>query len=644
MKIILKSLTLQNFKGIRSLNVNFNPDVTSIFGQNEAGKTTLLDSFLWVLSDKNSQDTKDFSIKTLDSNNEPLHKVEHSVEAVFSIDGFEEKFKKIYREKWTKHRGSAEDVFSGHESIYFHQDVPVSATDFQKKVDILIPKEILRLLTNVYYFNTVLDWKQRREMIFKLAGEITDKEIAAGKPEFEAILNIRGSLQEYKAQTSAKKQLLIKQLKEIPARIDEVNKGIPAPVNIDEINQLITGKELKLAEIDTQIQNITEAYNTANLEFQKKKERILALRSEYTILEYEAKKELNKDLTVKKTNRDQLVNGISTRNANITSLNNEINLFQTTIARLTDEKDKLTQAWHTENAKTLTFAEGQFNCPACSRPLEETDIEAKKTELTTTFNKNKASALLTITEQGKAKAASIAEIITKVDQANKDILTNQEWIDKFNTELETIGTLAEEITTVVPDAKMQAIIDEGTKLKEEVATAPVIDTKALKESKVQLTIEIELLKPQRTINDQIEKAKTRIAELQTEERKLSQEIANFERIEFNIDAFTKAKVEIVEGRINSMFSLAKFKMYEILINGSESPCAITLVNGVPYSDLNTGAKIQVGIDIINTFSKHFNIYAPCWLDNRESVTNIPETNCQIINLIVSPNDKVLRIE
>jgi exonuclease SbcC len=65
---------------------------------------------------------------------------------------------------------------------------------------------------------------------------------------------------------------------------------------------------------------------------------------------------------------------------------------------------------------------------------------------------------------------------------------------------------------------------------------------------------------------------------------------------------------------------------------------------VPFSELNTAGKIWAGIDIINAMSSHYNVSAPIFLDNRESVTAIPDTDAQIINLIVSPADKKLRVE
>ena len=66
MNIKIKKLSLTNFKGIKDLAVEFN-NVTNIHGENGTGKSTIFDAFTWLLFGKDSHDSKDFNIKTLDS-------------------------------------------------------------------------------------------------------------------------------------------------------------------------------------------------------------------------------------------------------------------------------------------------------------------------------------------------------------------------------------------------------------------------------------------------------------------------------------------------------------------------------------------------------------------------------------------------
>ena len=62
------------------------------------------------------------------------------------------------------------------------------------------------------------------------------------------------------------------------------------------------------------------------------------------------------------------------------------------------------------------------------------------------------------------------------------------------------------------------------------------------------------------------------------------------------------------------------------------------------SDLNTGHKVLAGLDIIKTFSKHYDMYAPVFVDNAESVTEpFPAMDSQMVFLYAKKGVKKLVI-
>ena len=151
------------------------------------------------------------------------------------------------------------------------------------------------------------------------------------------------------------------------------------------------------------------------------------------------------------------------------------------------------------------------------------------------------------------------------------------------------------------------------------------------------------LKVKLSVSQIVDGINNRIAELETQQKSLAKELSGYEKQEFIVDKFNKSKIVLIENTINGKFKYVKFKMFDVAISGGESECCETLYNGVPFQDVNTAGKILCGIDIINAFSEHYGVYAPIFLDNRESVTEIPETKSQVVNLIVSSDDKKLRI-
>jgi hypothetical protein len=113
---------------------------------------------------------------------------------------------------------------------------------------------------------------------------------------------------------------------------------------------------------------------------------------------------------------------------------------------------------------------------------------------------------------------------------------------------------------------------------------------------------------------------------------------------FLTEEFTRTKVSALESKINNKFKYARFRLFEEQLNGGLNDVCTTLFDGVPYDGgLNNAARINVGLDIINTLSEHYGFSAPIFIDNAESVTQLIDTDAQIIRLVVSEADKKLRV-
>ena len=69
MKIEIKSMTLQNFKKVRSQHIDFSHNMV-ISGANKVGKTTIYDAYLWAIFGVTSK--KNATVQPLDVNNEVI--------------------------------------------------------------------------------------------------------------------------------------------------------------------------------------------------------------------------------------------------------------------------------------------------------------------------------------------------------------------------------------------------------------------------------------------------------------------------------------------------------------------------------------------------------------------------------------------
>ena len=222
MDIRINRLLLQNFKGIKHLEINADGANLKIYGDNATGKTTVFDAFTWVLFGKDSLGRSDFGIKTQDENGNVIHNLEHTVECELAIDNSILTLKKIYAEKWTKKRGSAEADFSGHETKYFINEVPSTKKEYEQKIAMYIDESLFKTITNPLYFNEHLKWQDRRAILLSLCNEnISDEDILARSPEFSPLLDeLKGrTVSEYSKIIKSRQSAINDELKAIPQRI-----------------------------------------------------------------------------------------------------------------------------------------------------------------------------------------------------------------------------------------------------------------------------------------------------------------------------------------------------------------------------------------------------------------------------------------
>lgn len=188
--------------------------------------------------------------------------------------------------------------------------------------------------------------------------------------------------------------------------------------------------------------------------------------------------------------------------------------------------------------------------------------------------------------------------------------------------------------------------DEELHLKKEIdsfiiPTIITVDNKELKELKQSYLIELDSLKMKLSNKEQIDKINTRISELKEQEKVIAQEISSIEKIEFIVQTFNDTKLNELNKRLISLFPNVQFKLFNTLINGGIEPTCEMMVNGVNFSDVNTAGKINAGLSIINVLVDYYNVSAPIFIDNKESINNpITCDKSQVVYLTVSNDSKL----
>lgn len=654
MKLI--NLKLSNFKGIRKFELRTDGKDVSIMGDNASGKTTIFDSFTWLLFGKDSLNRSDFEIKTLGSNGEPEHGLEHMVEAVLELeDGSQLALKKVYQEKWTKKKGSATAEFTGHTTDHFVDGVPVQKKEYDARIAEIADENIFRLLTDPRYFNEVLHWQKRRELLLEVCGDVSDAEVIASKPELSKLADILGNrtIEQHRKVIQARRSEINKELEKIPVRIDEVKRGLPNVDDISNAEELSNDIAKLREELKAKQEELAQA--KAGGQVAEKTKELRLIEGQILDLRNKHRQAVDKKLAGKSDERVKLQNEINRLKVDIDAKNRTIQYNESEIKSLEEKMEKLRNEWHEENAKVFEQEQAAFlkldTCPTCGQPLPQEQLQEARDKAMAQFNKAKAEKLEAIGAEGKKlkdmKAAmeeNLAYVRCELEKATAELAGLEKKEAALKAEINDIMQGEQPVESTPEYAQMQERI---MKIREDIANMQADSNTAIMAIQKEidtLTDAITALEQAAARLEAREKGLQRIEDLKAEERRLASEFEDLEQQLYLTEEFIRAKVRLLEEKINSKFKMARFKLFNVLVNGGVEETAETVYNGVPYSNLNNGARLNIGLDIINTLAEHYGFSPPVWLDNAESVTDILPTKGQQIRLIVSGMDKKLRIE
>lgn len=629
----LLKLKLQNFKGIRNSEFDFGGIDATIYGDNATGKTTVFDSLCWLLFGKDSLDRADFEIKTLE-NGEPIHKVNHEVEAEFlNDDGNSFTLRRVYREKYSSPRGG-DTKLTGHTTDYFVNDVPLKEKEYKQYINDVIAEDVFKLITNPLYFNEQYSWQNRRQLLLKMCGDVDDESVINSRSELTRLAELLNgrTVDEQRKIVAAKKTAINKELDMIPVRIDEALKN-KADIATSE-SKLTTDIETlnkSINELENQKATIINGFSST-----EKRSKIDEIGRQLKARQSEVLSVYNSEKQRKRGEYEALLTQLKI-------IESEHDRYTDRAYDLAKDIERESKRIETLQAEFDTFNAQEFNkeaCPTCGQPLPED----KQAELEAAFNSKKAAKLeewQSLIESAKKLKANYEEqrevLLVKADGLTKEI---EDKTKAYESKFKEYESYLEPNVEDDPDYKELKAelflleLDEGEEADDKEVSRLDEEISSVKEKRAALETELNKYK----LNADIQK---RVIELENQQQKLAAEKNLLDETSFLIDEFVKAKVDMLEESINSHFEYARFKMFNVLVNGNIEECCETTYKGVPYRSMNNAARMNVGLDIINALTKFYNVTAPVFIDNAEAVTDFIKCNSQTIKLVVDADFKEL---
>ncbi len=644
----IKKLVIKNFKGLRTYVFEPNGQDCSIFGDNGTFKTTLADSFSWLLFSKDSLNKSDFEIKALDADGEAAHGLEHEVTGVFDQDGRELTLRKRLTERWVKKRGSAKSEFTGHSIDHWVDTVPVKEGEYKARIAEIAAEQTFRLLTNPRFFSEHMKWQDRRKVLLEVCGDITDEDVIASDAKLSRlpeILNDR-SLDDHRKVLAGRRVEINKELDLIPARISENQRSITeTDADPGKTAEQLAEHTAAKAQLESEIVMLESGGAIA-----EKTKRLREIESELLDLRNKEREGTEGALSVKRTELGKIRGELETAQREVKSASDRITDNNAKIEGYRANINKLREQWKEADAETFEYEE-KCTCPTCGQSLPEEKVQAAREAALAGFNLNKSNRLEGIVKEADMYKTFVARLEAenaKSEEARQVASKKSEDLAGKATALEAEinnppvpATAAEDSQRraglLTEQSEVEASIEQIKENRSEAATE-------LREKIRFLDAQVQDLNAASALVEHNKSAQSRIDELKARERELAGEFERLEGELYLADQFIRTKVSLLENRINSRFQIARFKLFNVLINGGVEECCEVAVNGVSYNNLNNGMRIQSGCDIISTLQQHFRTSLPTWIDNKESITDRLKMPCQTIYLVVSSSDKQLRVE
>lgn len=643
MQIKLNFLEIENFKGIKHFRLDLGGESAIIQGKNGTGKTTVADAFYWLMTDQDSNLQTKFNALELDQTGITIDQQDATVTAEIFIGSKPIRLTKSYRQKWTKKRGQAQAEMTGHTTEYFFDRVPVSRKKYLEGIAGLIDLELFRLLSDPIHFCARMKPEARRAILIDLAGRIDDAAIIAADASLAMLPDILGdhTPDEAKAILLADRKKADEQLKQLPNRIDELQKMMPDLAGLNE------------AELREKVKGLNE-------QIEAKKREILAINSGLSI--DEARKQLafaETELVIKERQTREAMNAIldgfveSKRQAE-KALNILIDELEKTEKRIkdidveiqenSDNRAELLDEWKRVNAEKIDL---ESVCLCCGQPLPEENLSTQVEN----FNKYKARKLHRINESGHALRQLADNMKREKEKAHAHFI---ELSSTLRAQKNALKNFDEDIQNQKSKTN-KAILENTSSLRGQIEAAREQIQKSMADIGPEIEaceealsgLEMEKGRVESKLLDftQLEKIERRIKERQQDLKEAAAAYEDIERQLYILELYSRKRSEYIEENVSGQFEITKWKLFEPQINGGIREVCEPLFNGVPYSsNTSTGEKIQTGLDCIKTLSTHYGISLPVFIDNSESITDwLVDLEQQTIRLVAMPNKNELEV-
>lgn len=604
--IKLKRVNIKNFKGVATLNADFEDKLTQIKGPSGSSKTTILDAIKWCMGYpvSNWEPTKSI-------NRVKISGIVTSVEVSFEINGSLFVIQKNAEQKIKTSNETGATLDAGYEYTYSFDGLDCKASTFKEKIVELFGIDYKKLLyildTNIFLDDNQTNWTERRKWLYELLDIDNKTSSISDKSEYNLIAE---DLKKGKTEIDIQKMLnaekkgiaddLVRNKTLIDSKVSEM--GEYANIDFDHIEKHKT--ELSI-EIET-LQSETKQGQTNSL-LEEKQSELNAIRTKLN----NVKSKISNQEFEHNKNKNEL--GVKIRDKK-----SDLEFCNEKIIKLTDDIEDL--KIELENLRSQEFGSQDLICPTCKQGLPKADIIKMVADF----------------EDKKSKDISSNEL-----EAQNKAVEKQNAQDRANTLTEQLNVLEGELSAlnevVIDKSEIDTLEKELFDKQTEINNLPKTDIdNTIQEKITTLKTEYENCIRELVKKDQLAKIKEEIQRLKDNSKKLAEKDSERIAKQKQLDSYIEEKVSLVSTEINSHFEGVNWQLFTTNSDMAENKynqACFAFIKG--NSGNSTGERLFVALKVNEGLQNLLGVNMFIFIDEKQSSTLDYITDRQIIELITT---------
>lgn len=625
--IKLRTLRTHDFRG-QNLDVAFGDKDTIISGDNGEGKTTTLHAILNLLYGCDADDKQNYNLFDNNKESSPEAPLSCWIEADFEIDGVCVKLRKEAEQVYKRNRSTGEVERANDTYTYYIDDLEVSATKYAEFItDNFGRGGWLKLMLNPRYWE-MLDARTLRNYFADIVGEIKDSDFEGDYAEVMSLIAKQGAentRKSYQKEITDLNKVEVQQ----SAAIKAASEALPDLTAVKDAEDTAVALETEKQELEQRRAALAGQNDEIIAKRKAEEDAIAEKRAELTKaqIDYQYKQD-GEEITLEGRLKEAKENN-ATANRRRKATEEEVENLK---LRLSTERMRLEEMRN--ELKTIKLRTFDGTCSVCGNSY----IGAERTKRLEAFRAKKEQAEKDKIDEGKKQA----ERVTQLETAVKEAEARLETIERVD-----VKPYEDALIEFRKNRKAWEVTDECKRLTSELS--------ALESNRTEIPTNEEVVKIQQRVGviDAMlkdayqviglrkvhEDGIARIEGMKEQRRATMQAIATATKRKALVEQYQREYADIVRTRVNRNFRNVKVEMTTVNKSGDIVDTCKLRLDGVTDT-YNYANRIKIGIEVAQVFQKHFGVVLPLFVDNAESITEIPEHEGQRIILQVVKGEKL----